>query len=97
MHNTICEAIRTQRLVEFDYHGRRRLVAPYCHGISSRGKEVLRGVQVAGASNSGGLGFGKLWLVEEMSELKLTGSAFSPDDPQYNPGDSAMIQIHCRV
>lgn len=94
MH-TICTAIRTQHLIEFDYHGQYRLVAPYCHGTSNRGKEVLRGVQIAGAT--GTLGFGKLWLVEKMSQLRLTDSAFSPNDPDYNPDDSAMIQIHCRV
>jgi len=95
MSALICEAIRTERLLEFDYHGQHRVVAPYCHGTSSRGKEVLRAVQVGGTA--GGLGFGKLWLVEEMSEVRLVETRFSPDDPNYNPNDSAMTQIHCRV
>jgi hypothetical protein len=95
MSSLICEAIRTQRLLEFDYHGKHRVVAPYCHGTSSRGKETLRAIQVAGSS--GGLGFGKLWLVEEMSGVRLTETPFTPDDPNYNPDDSAMQRIHCRV
>lgn len=95
MSAAICAAIRAKHLLEFDYHGEHRIVAPYCHGTSSRGKEVLRAIQVAGTA--GALGFGKLWLVEEMSEIRVTDTAFAADDPKYNPNDSAMIRIHCRV
>ncbi|MDB6012149.1 MAG: hypothetical protein JWL65_4399, partial [Gammaproteobacteria bacterium] len=42
----ICEAIRKRALLEFLYHNRRRVVAPYCCGVSSRGADVLRAVQV---------------------------------------------------
>jgi hypothetical protein len=28
---TICQAIRTRVLLEFDYDGRHRVAAPYCH------------------------------------------------------------------
>lgn len=51
----ICEAIRKRALLEFLYHDRRRVVAPYCCGVSSRGADVLRAVQVRGGSASGGL------------------------------------------
>jgi hypothetical protein len=93
----ICEAIRKRRLLEFHYHGRLRVVAPYCHGVSTRDVEVLRAIQVRGSSSSGGLGFGKLWAVGEMTDLRLLDEAFTPDDPRYNPNDSAMKQIHCCV
>ena len=95
----ICDAIRTRSLLEFDYHGLSRVVAPYCHGVSTRGVEVLRGVQVRGASSSGsgGLGFGKLWIVDQLVGLRLSGERFEPDDPHYNPDDRGMQQIHCRV
>lgn len=93
----ICDAIRTRTLLEFDYHGLHRVVAPYCHGVSTRGVEVLRGVQVRGASSSGGLGFGKLWLVADLAGLRLSGEHFEPDDPHYNPDDRGMQHIHCRI
>lgn len=93
----VCDAIRTRSLLEFDYHGFWRVVAPYCHGFSTRGVEVLRAVQVRGASSSGGLGFGKLWVVADLVGLRLTGEHFEPDDPQYNPDDRAMQEIHCRI
>jgi hypothetical protein len=93
----ICEAIRKRALLEFQYHGRLRVVAPYCHGISTRGGEVLRAVQVRGLSASGGFGFGKLWSVSAMVNPRILDEKFVPDDPDYNPKDSGMKQIHCRV
>ncbi len=93
----LCKAIREKRLLQFDYHGLPRVVAPYCHGISTRGSEVLRAIQVRGASSSGGLGFGKLWAVADMRNAQVLAETFAPNDPDYNPDDSAMQSIHCRV
>jgi hypothetical protein len=96
----LCEAISAQVLLEFDYNGEHRVVAPYCHGISTRGVEVLRAVQLRrpnSTSKRGGFGFGKLWQVASMKNVRLTGEPFTPDDPHYNPDDSAMARIHCRA
>ena len=95
--NVICEAIRKRTLLEFLYHGRRRVVAPYCCGVSTRGADVLRAVQVRGESASGGLGFGKLWSIEQIARLRVLDEVFTPDDPDYNPGDRAMVKIYCRI
>jgi hypothetical protein len=81
----ICEAIRKRLLLEFRYGGLPRVVEPYILGISARGTEVLRAVQVGGSSNSGGFGYGKLWA-----------ESF-PADPNYDPDDSGMQSIHCRI
>lgn len=93
LSGVICRAIRARVLLEFDYDGRRRLVAPYCHGTTRNG-EVLRAIQVGGESRSGGFGFGKLWTVASMSNLRATDEPFVPDDPSYNPNDQAMLSIH---
>lgn len=93
----ICEAIRRRSLLEFQYHGLHRVVAPYCHGISTRGVEVLRAIQIRGSSSSGGFGFGKLWVIAGMIEPRIMNETFTPDDPHYNPNDSGMKRIHCRV
>lgn len=50
-----------------------------------------------GSSSSGGFGFGKLWSIAEIVDPRLTAETFVPDDPQYNPDDRGMRQIHCRV
>jgi hypothetical protein len=95
----ICHAIHHRLLLQFHYHARLRVVAPYCFGVSSRGIDVLRAIQVRGLSTSGGtsLGFGKLWAVEEMVDLQRLDEIFTPDDPNYNPNDKAMVRIHCRI
>ncbi len=95
--STICVAIRELRLLEFDYRGYHRIAAPYCHGTSALINEVVRAIQVGGASRSGHFGSGKLWIVDEMRNLRLTDEVFVPDDPHYNPNDSAIVRIHCRV
>lgn len=93
----ICEAIRNRRLLEFRYHGKLRVVASYCHGVSTRNVQVLRAVQIRGESGSGKLGMGKLWALADMIDPRLLEETFTPNDPNYNPNDSAMKQIHCRV
>jgi hypothetical protein len=92
---TICEAIRKRSLLAFVYRGKARVVAPYCHGFK-KNTEVLRAIQVRGVTSSG-FGFGKLWHVANVSDLRILDEAFIPDDPNYNPNDSAMDRIHCRV
>ena len=93
----ICEAIRERALLEFVYHDRWRVVEPYCCGRSTRGVDVLRAVQVRGASASGGLGFGKLWTVAEISDLRMLDEVFIPEDPDYNPRDRAMTRVYCAI
>jgi len=93
----ICQAIRRRALLEFLYDDRMRVVAPYCCGVSGRGAEVLRAVQVRGESASGSLGFGKLWTVDEIRELRVLDESFVPDDPNYNPRDRAMTRIYCAM
>jgi hypothetical protein len=93
----ICEAIRKRALLEFEYRGGRRVVAPYCCGISVRGVEVLRAIQIRGFSASGGYGFGKLWALPEMQDIRILDETFIPNDPNYNPSDRGMKRIHCRI
>ena len=93
----ICEGIRRHCLLEFEYHGLLRVVQPYCHGISTRGVEVVRAIQIRGSSRSGWFGFGKLWRLAEIANPRLLDEIFQPDDPGYNPQDSGMVRIHCRV
>lgn len=95
--NLLCQAIAQRKRLAFEYDGLYRLVDPYCHGFTARGSEVLRAVQVAGESRSGGLGVGKLWSVEKIVALAVSDQAFEPNDPNYNPQDSVMKSIHCQV
>jgi hypothetical protein len=93
----ICEAIDAQRMLEFDYGGYHRVVQPYCHGLTRKGAETLRAVQLSSDGRSGGHGFGKLWTVSKMQNLRVVVETFDPDDPDYNPNDTALLEIHCSV
>jgi hypothetical protein len=93
----LCEAIGTRRLLAFTYEGHARVVAPYCHGFTRAGDEVLRAVQLRGSSRSGNFGSGKLWTISKMRLVRTLDEGFAPDDPDYEPNDSAMARIHCRI
>jgi hypothetical protein len=93
----LCEAIATKTLLALTYEGHPRVVAPYCHGFTRAGDEVLRAVQLRGSSRSGRFGKGKLWTVSKMRLVRTLDERFVPDDPDYEPDDSAMARIHCRI
>lgn len=97
MNLRLCDAIRSRVRIEFVYDGLRRVVEPYCHGVARSGREALRGIQVGGASNSPPLATGKLWTVDKMLHLHVRADSFAPNDPHYNPNDSAMASIHCCI
>ena len=89
----ICEAIRKKLLLEFRYGGLPRVVEPYIHGISNRGTEVLRAVQVGGSSNSGGFGYGKLWtvVVDTATEVGERTATFTAGSTARVEGRSVII------
>jgi hypothetical protein len=93
----LCEAIATRRLLAFTYEGLARVVAPYCHGFTRAGDEVLRGIQVRGASRSGHFISGKLWTVSKMRLVRTVDEGYQANDPSYEPNDSMMARVHCRV
>jgi hypothetical protein len=93
----LCEAIATKTLLAFTYDGHPRVVAAYCHGFTRAGDEVLRGVQLRGSSRSGHFAGGKLWTVSKMRLVRTLDERFVADDPDYEPNDSAMARVHCRV
>ncbi|HEY5759575.1 MAG TPA: hypothetical protein VIU34_27330 [Steroidobacter sp.] len=95
--DTISEAIRRRALLQFHYDDHFRVVAPYCFGLSTRDIDSLRAVQVRGSSSSNALGFGKLWTVSKMRDLRILDETFIPNDPNYNPEDKGMKQIYCRI
>jgi hypothetical protein len=38
-----------------------------------------------------------MWTIEKMTDVRVSDRTFVPDDPNYNPDDSAMAVIHCRI
>ena len=93
----ICQAIKGRRRLEFEYDGLFRVVEPYCHGTTIQGRESLRAIQVGGWSRSAMIASGKLWTLAKMTNVKLSSEKFAPDDRHYNPQDTALPQVHCRI
>jgi hypothetical protein len=93
----LCQAIETRKLLAFTYEGHARVVAPYAHGYTRTGSEVLRAVQVRGSSRSGHVGGGKLWTISKMRLVRTLAESFVPNDPEYEPNDVAMLTVHCRI
>lgn len=58
---------------------------------------MLRAIQVRGSSSSGKLGLGKLWSLEQMMGVRVSDETFIANNPNYNPNDSAMTRILCRI
>jgi len=97
MQSVLCNAINSHLVLTFYYNGAHRKVEPFCYGRSSAGKDVLRGYQTSGDSESGNpLGW-RLFDVSKISSMTVTEENFAGTRPGYNPNDSAMVQIYCRV
>ena len=98
MRKDICTAIDSKKVLSLYYAGGTRFVEPFCYGIHrSTGNEVLRGYQIGGYSESGESVGWKLFRVEDISRLIVTDKDCKGVREHYNPNDSVMKKIICRV
>lgn len=79
------------------YNRHSRKVEPYCYGVSTKGKELLRAFQISGGSSSNISKGWKLFSVTEISNLKVLDGIFQKIRYGYNPKDSAMSRIYCKI
>lgn len=97
VNQTICQAIREMRLLEFTYHGYRRVVEPHAHGEDAQGHDALRAYQAGGSSSSGDAQGWKIFHTDEMLGVSLSGQRFSSARPGYKRDDKAMNRIYCQL
>ena len=97
MNQLICNAIKTCNCISFNYDGGVRTVEPYCHGVLKNGNEALRAYQIEGYSKSKNPTGWKLFLISKILNLTINNEKFQIIRPEYNPNDSAMIRIYCRI
>jgi hypothetical protein len=95
MHDVICQAIREKRLLELQYEGQARRVAPHVYGIDSAGDELLSCYEVWGGSDGEPAGWRSLRLAQ-ISELALTSKRFAPR-PEHQRADGAIARVFCQV
>ncbi|MGZ7044221.1 MAG: hypothetical protein ACXVHM_06485 [Methanobacterium sp.] len=73
----ICTAIKSNKLIQFNYDDGTRIVEPYCYGLSKTDKEVLRAYQIKGNSRSGHPVGWKLFSASEMKDIKVSDEFFA--------------------
>lgn len=93
MSHQICEAISKRYILVFYYNGSRRIVEPHLLGYDSDGDLTLSSWQLTGGSGEGWRDF----HVDKLSGLATTGATFSGSRPGYNPNDSTLERIVCRL
>ncbi len=92
MNRTLTDAIRERRRLCFDYDGKARLVEPQCHGIGTKGTELLRGHQLRGGSQRE-----PLFDVAKIANLVVLDETFARPGPNYRRDDSAMTTIFAQL
>ena len=92
VNETIVQAIRDRRRLRFRYNGTVRIVEPQCHGLGTRGTELLRGCQLGGGSAPEAL-----FDVTKISDLVVLDERFERPGPHYRKDDSAMKTIFAQL
>jgi hypothetical protein len=93
----ICDAIRARRLMRFVYEGYERVVEPHLYGVNSAGHEAVSAYLVRGWSASETAPGWRTYLVDQMRDTAALADAFEGSREGYNPDDTRMQRIHCRI
>ncbi len=92
------QAIEDELIVRFSYKWRTRVVEPYLIGVHEEENELmLRGFQIEGESESGGLPDWRLFRLAKISGLKITEQEFKPRREIYEPNDPDMKKVVSRI
>jgi hypothetical protein len=89
----VCAAISSRSILVFSYKGSLRTVEPHALGYGNKERLTLCGWQLSGGS---GEGF-RDYLMSEVSAMSTTTNKFSAARPGYNPNDTTMKRIVCRL
>ncbi len=84
------ESIENRLVLEVEYPPGVRLIEPHALGIGSSGQTLLRAFQTDGASASGESPHWKLFRMDRMKSLSVTGQKFFGPRDGYKRGDRAM-------
>ena len=93
----ICEAITTQSLLSFSYHGHLRVVQPHTYGIDRKGHKALRAYQTGGTSGSGRIPAWRIFHEADMHALATLQEKFAGPHHEYKHGDEAFSTILCQL
>lgn len=98
METIILNAIKNQKLLEFDYDGCYRVVQPHIYGLSAeRAKRQISTYQIRGESNTGGLPAWRTFDLDKIENLKVLDEYFSEPAAGYNPRDPKFRKIFSQI
>ena len=91
---TILTALLESRCVSFTYDGKPRTVEVHAVGVTSKGRQVFRGYQVAGERH--GWALYSLDKVEPDSVVLTERPSLAPREG-YTMGDKQLVTIHLQI
>ena len=94
---TICDAVRSRRLLMFAYGGLVRVVEPHALGVNTAGHEALSAWLRPGYSRTDPAGGWRMYLVDGISALQRLDDGFDGPRAGYNPGDSHFVSVQCAL
>jgi hypothetical protein len=93
----LVDAIRDRSVVDLRYDWGHRRVEPHVYGLNKDGHELLRAFQTGGHSESRQRFGWKLFRVDEIQSLHVTGERFKGPRRGYNRADPAITQIYAQL
>jgi hypothetical protein len=94
---TICEAIKSMRLLLVEYGGASRLVQPHVYGDDHAGDRLLSAYQVSGGSASGASAGWKFFRMDRVASVTLSEQRFHAPRPEFQRDDGAFARIICQL
>lgn len=91
MKDLICAAVKQKKTVKFTYEGATIIAEPFCYGVGSDGKEVMKGYQLAG----GAAGW-RLYEIAKVQNAEMTKVNFGVTRPDFNAEEN-MKSVDCKV
>lgn len=79
------------------YKSHERIIEPHLLGKKTSGKDALSAWQVGGYSESDRQPPWRNYSIEEIENIIVLDQTFEGPRPGYNPNDSTMVQIYCRL
>lgn len=97
MNPTVCDAIRTRRLLMFAYADLIRVVEPHLYGVNSAGHEMLTAWLRPGHSRTDPQGGWRNYRLDDLTRLQALPETFDAPRPGFNPNDARMREVYCRL
>lgn len=90
--DTLRQAIRERRVVTFAYKGYARTVEPHALGRAGDDKPALLAWQTSGGSSTEPPPGWRVFLVEDIADVKLTAESFEKPRADYHQGKSRGLK-----